>query len=50
VEEAEKDRHDAELELHDAEVERQDAELESLGATVLGLADEISTDDVSAAT
>jgi hypothetical protein len=50
VEEAEIDRQDAELELHDAELERYDAELESLGAIVLGFADEVSTDAISAAT
>jgi hypothetical protein len=43
VEEAENDRQDAEL-------ERKDATLESLGATVLGFADEVSTDAISAAT
>jgi hypothetical protein len=50
VEEAENDLQDGELELQGAELELQGAELESLSATVLGFADEVSTDAISAAT
>jgi hypothetical protein len=50
VEEGENDRHDAELELQGADLELEGADLESLSATVLGFADEVSMDAISAAT